>query len=174
MSLMDILQQYAARPTSTEQDFDEVVPQVPSDVLGDGLAHAFRSEQTPPFSAMVQQLFGNSNPQLRAGLLNQLVRTVGPAVLANIAGGLFGRMAQAQGGRSGAGSTGAAPSITPDDAEQVSAEQVGKIAAAAEKKDPTVIDRIGGFYSEHPDLVKMLGGAALAIALGRMAGRVKR
>jgi hypothetical protein len=172
MSLMEILQPYAARPTSTEQDFDDIAPQVPPEVLGDGLAQAFRSDQTPPFSDMVQQLFGHSNPRLRAGLLNQLIRTVGPAALANIAGGLFGRMAQAQGGRSGAGSTSPDPTITPDDAERVSAEQIGKIVAAAEKKDPSVVDRVSGFYGQHPDAVKMLGGAALAIALGRIAQRM--
>jgi hypothetical protein len=173
MSLMEILQPYAARPTSTEQDFDEVATQVPPDVLGDGLAQAFRSEQTPPFSDMAQQLFGNSNPQLRAGLLNQLIRTVGPAALSNIAAALFGRMANVQGGRAGAGSTGAQPTITPEDAELVSAEQVGQIVAAAERKDPTIIDRVGEFYGQHPEVVKMLGGAALAIALGRIAHRMK-
>jgi hypothetical protein len=28
---------------------------------------------------------------------------------------------------------------------------------------------MGDFYSQHPDLVKSIGGAALAIALGHMA-----
>ena len=44
------------------------------------------------------------------------------------------------------------------------------IAAHAEKKDPTIMDRAGEFYAQHPDLVKGLGAAALAIALGRMHG----
>jgi hypothetical protein len=104
MGLMDILQQYAGRanagapPTdgSPEKDFDQVAQQVPPDVLGHGVAHAFRSDQTPPFGDMVSQMFGNSNPQQRAGLLNQLMRSIGPAVLARVAGGAlggFGRIA---------------------------------------------------------------------------------
>ena len=42
------------------------------------------------------------------------------------------------------------------------------IAEHAEKKDPSIMDRAGEFYAQHPDLVKGLGAAALAIALGRM------
>ncbi len=30
---------------------------------------------------------------------------------------------------------------------------------------PGVLDKIGGFYADHPQLVKTLGSAALAIAL---------
>ena len=35
--------------------------------------------------------------------------------------------------------------------------------------DPSILDRIGSVYGKHPEAVKMLGGAALAIALGRIA-----
>jgi hypothetical protein len=167
MGLMDILQQYAARPTSTEKDFDEVVPQVPAEVVGDGLAHAFRSDATPPFGNMVSQLFGGSNPQLRAGLLNQLIRAVGPAVLAKIAGGALGRFGQAP-------AVTASPTVSETDAAQVSPDQVREIAEEAQKQDPGVLDRIGGFYAQHPEIVKGLGGAALAIALGQMATRMRR
>jgi len=165
MGLMDILQQYAARPTSTETDFDEVAPQVPADVLGDGLAQAFRSDKTPPFGNMVSQMFGNSNPQLRAGLLTQLIAAVGPALLGKLAGGGLGRFAQG---------AGAAEAVTPDAAAQVTPEQVREIAAEAEKRDPTIMDRIGSFYAQHPEVVKGLGGAALAIALGQIATRMRR
>jgi len=167
MSIMDILQQYADRPTDTHADFDEVASQVPPDVLGDGVAQALRSDRTPPFSDMVGQLFGNSNGQQRAGLLTQLIRAVGPAVLSSIAGGALGRLAQ---GGSGA----AEPRVTPSDAERVTPEQIRDIAAAAEKKDPSVLDKVGAYYAQHPEIVKVLGGAALAIALGQMANRMKR
>jgi hypothetical protein len=167
MGVMDILQQYAVRPTSTEDDFDEVVRQVPQDVLGDGVAQAFRSQQTPPFPAMVQQLFGHSSPQLRSGLLSHLIRAVGPAVLANIAGGAFKRMAQAKPGA-------AEPSIAPTDLERITPEQVREIAAEAEKKDPSVLDRVGEVYAQQPQALKILGGAALAIALGQMANQMRR
>jgi hypothetical protein len=166
MGLTDILQQYAARPTSTEQDFDEVAGQVPHDVLSDGVTHAFRSEQTPPFGSIVSQLFGGGSPQLRAGLIGQLVRTLGPAVLAKLGSGAFGRFAQSGGSLES--------QVRPEDVRDLSPEQVREIAEEAEKKDPGVLDRVGSMAAQHPQALKILGGAALAIALGRIAGRGQR
>jgi hypothetical protein len=167
MSIMDILQQYAARATDTHQDFDEVAKQVPPEVLGDGIAQAMRSGRTPPFGDMVGQLFGHSNPLQRAGLLTQLIRSVGPGALASIAGGVLGRLGQ---------SAGSAPQaqVSPADVESVTSEQAREIAAAAEKQDPGVMDKVGSYYAQHPEVFKALGGAALAIALGQMANRMKR
>ena len=170
MNIMDILKQYADRPTDTQTDFDEVVRQVSPDVLGNGIAQAFRSDQTPAFATMLGSLFGGSNSQQRAGLLNQLIRTVGPAVLSSIAGGALGRFVQGVQGAQGS----APASVTPSDAEQVTPEQMQKIAVAAEKEDPGVLDKVAAYYAQHPEVVKVLGGAALAIALGQMATRMKR
>ncbi len=78
--------------------------------------------------------------------------------IASVAGGVLGRVL---GG-------GATPTITPDQASQISPADAGAIAAHAEKTDPSVMDRAGEFYAQHPQLVKGLGAAALAIALGRM------
>ena len=174
MKLIDILQQYAARPTSTETDFDEVAPQVSPDVLGDGIAHAFRAQQTPPFANMVQQLFGGSNLSLRAGLLNQLVGALGPGLLGKVAGGIFGNKGQTGSGAANAPGSGGLPSISASDAEKITPDQVREIAEQAEKADPSILDRIGSFYGKHPEAVKMLGGAALAIALGRIGKRTAR
>jgi hypothetical protein len=167
MGLMDILQQYAVRATDTHQDFDEVTKQVPPEVLGDGLAQAMRSDRTPPFGDMVGQLFGHSNAQQRAGLLTQLIRSIGPGALASIAGGVLGRLGQSAGGS-------AQPQVSPADVSQVTPEQAREIAAAAEKQDPGVMDKVGSYYAQHPEVFKALGGAALAIALGQMANRMKR
>ena len=60
------------------------------------------------------------------------------------------------------------PTITPEQASSISPQDAAVIAAHAEKKDPSIMDRAGEFYAQHPDLVKGLGAAALAIALGRM------
>ena len=57
MNVMDILKQYAERPTDTETDFDEVARQVSPDVLGSGIAQAFRSDQTPSFGDMIGSLW---------------------------------------------------------------------------------------------------------------------
>jgi hypothetical protein len=165
VGIVDILRQYAERPTDTHTDFDEVAREVPPDVLGDGLAHALRSDRTPAFGELAGRLFGNSDPGLRAGLLSQLIRSLGPAVLSSIAGGALSRL--------GAGRGAGQPEVSAEDATHVTPDQVREIADEAEKKDPGVLDRVGAIYAQHPDVFKALGGSVLAIALGQMARRVK-
>ena len=60
--------------------------------LSQGLGQAFRSDQTPPFAQMAAQLFGNSDPTRRAGMLNQILSSVGPGVLASLASGGLGNL----------------------------------------------------------------------------------
>ena len=43
------------------------------------------------------------------------------------------------------------------------------IATHAEQHSPGIIDKMSGFYAQHPGLIKTLGGAALTIALAKMA-----
>ena len=165
MGILDILQQYtdlARAPTDRVQEhFDQVARQSDPRDLGNGVAAAFRSDATPPFGQMIGDLFGRSDPQQRAGILNQIVRSVGAGGLASVAGGILGRVL-------GGGAGGATPTITPEQASSISPKDAAVIAEDAEKKDPSILDRAGEFYAEHPDLVKGLGAAALAIALGRM------
>ena len=170
MGLMDILQQYSSQGVAPDHNvafehFDEVARSAPPQALGGGIAEAFRSNQTPPFGQMVAQLFGQSNPQQRAGLLNQLLSSVGPGMLAGVGGGMLGKML-------GQGNAGNAQ-VTPDQAAQLTPQQVEQVATHAEKHDPTVVDKVGGFYSAHPGLVKTLGSAALSIALASVAGRMR-
>ena len=163
MGVMDILKMYADQPTSTEDDFDEVARQVPPEVLGSGITEALESRQTPPFADMVQQLFGRSSPQLKSDLLGRLVRAAGPAVLAKIAGGALGR--------AGSSSAGAATALP--DPDSVTPDQVREIADEARRSDPGVLGQVSEIYAKHPETLKVLGGAALAIALGQMAKRMK-
>ncbi|MEP6941919.1 MAG: hypothetical protein ABI981_03225 [Betaproteobacteria bacterium] len=166
---MDILQQYTGNTgesANAHQHFDEVARQAPPEVLGQGVADAFRNDATPSFGAMVGQMFGQSNPQQQAGVLNQLLRSIGPGALAALGGGILGRMSAP----AGAG----VPQVTPDQAAQVTPTQVQDIAARAEQHDPSVLDRIGGYYAQHPEVVKTLGSAALAIALAGVASRMRR
>ena len=139
-------------------------------MLGSGIAQAFRSDRTPPFADMLGSLFGGSNPQQRAGVLGELLRSVAPAVLSGLAGGALGRFAQSALG----GGSSAPPAIGPDEADRLTPEQVKEVAVAAEKADPGVLDKLGTYYAQHPELVKILGGTALAIALGQVATRMKR
>jgi hypothetical protein len=171
MGLMDILQQYTnttalPNPNIAHEHFDEVSRTAPPEILGQGVADAFRADNTPPFGEMVGQMFGQSNPQQQAGVLNQLLRSIGPGVLAALGGGILGRMS--------APANAGVPQVTPEQASQVTPEQVQDIATRAEQHDPSVLDKIGGFYAEHPQLVKTLGSAALAIALAGVANRMRR
>jgi hypothetical protein len=61
--------------------------------------------------------------------------------------------------------------LTPEQVEQLSPEQVQEIASHAEQENPGIIDHMSRFYAQNPTLVKALGGAALAIALGKLAQR---
>jgi hypothetical protein len=166
----NILQQYsgaqdgAQAPESVGDDFDRFSQAAPQSAIADGLAAAFRSEQTPAFGQMVGQLFRQSNGQQRASILNTLIATLGPTVISQLFSG---------GGASGLGGLlgGGQNEVTPEQAAQVSPEVVEKIAEHAEQKDPSIIDRLSNFYAEHPTLVKSLGAAALAIAMSQIARR---
>lgn len=165
MGLLDILNQYtnpsAVPPGNVLQHFDEVAQQAAPQDLGRGIAAAMRSDATPSFGNVVGSLFGQSNPQQQAGVLNQLVQSIGPAALSSVAGGVLGRIL-------GGSSTAAVPTISPAQASQLSPADVNAIATHAQAQNGSVVDKIGGFYAQHPDLVKSLGAAALAVALGHM------
>ena len=177
IDLGNLLRPYAggaAPPPSVDDDFDEVARQVPPGQLSDGLAAAFRSDNTPPFGQMVGQLFGGANPNQRAGMLTSLIAGLAPAVLSSLASRAGNNAGNGSGGLGGIlgrllpGSD-APPTVTPDQAATMSPAEVEEIAAHAEKANPGIVDQMSSFYAEHPQLVKGLGAAALAIALGRMA-----
>src|ERR671916_2894698 len=140
MSWMDqignILQQYSgasaqAAPDNVQDDFDQFAQNAPPSAVADGLAAAFRSEETPPFPSMVSQLFDRSDGQQRAGILNTLIRTLGPTLVAQILA------RRAGGGASGGGGIGdllggllggGQPQVTPDVAQQIPTDAVEEIA----------------------------------------------
>ena len=166
MGLLDILQQYAGKamaPASDTADhFDEVARHASTGDLGAGIAAALRSDATPPFGQLVGNLFGNGSSQQQAGMLNQILQTLGPTALSGVAGGALGRIF---------GSGGVPAKITPQQASQLSPAEVSAIAAHAEQQDPSIVDRLGDFYAQHPTLVKTLGAAALGIAMSHMSAR---
>jgi hypothetical protein len=177
MGLMDILQQYTnatavPNPDNTREHFDQVSGAAPPEILGQGVGDAFRAESTPPFGEMVGKMFGQSNPQQQAGVLNQLLSSIGPGVLSAFGGGILGRLLAPSNGV--APPTGGLPQLTPQQASQMTPEQVQQIATHAEQHDPSILDTIGGFYAQHPQLVKTLGSAALAITLAGVSSRMRR
>jgi hypothetical protein len=45
------------------------------------------------------------------------------------------------------------------------------MAAQAERRNPSVVDEVSGFYAQHPQAVKALGGLALTVALQHILKR---
>jgi hypothetical protein len=164
--LSGVLKQYANSSASGQinanvnEHFDQVAQAVPSSSLADGLAAAFRSNSTPGFGQMLGGLFNQSNGDQKAGILNQLLASAGPGALSQLAGG---------GGGLAALLTGGVSKLTSEQAQSVAPDLVQQLATHAEKNDPSLIDKASAFYSQHPALVKTLGGAALTIAMAKMA-----
>ena len=170
MSLLDILNQYTGQATpgpDTNAHFDQAAQQTPLSDLGSAITAMLHSNATPGFGQTMGQLFNQSNPQQQAGLLNQILQTIGPAAL-GAAGGVLGNLLGTT--SSAATSAGTMPTITPEQASQVSQQQVQDIATHAEQHDPSIVDQAGAFYAQHPTLVKSLGAAALAIGLSHLRG----
>lgn len=167
-----LLQQYlgpgSGQPVANATDhYQQVAQNAPPGVVSQGLAEAFRSDQTPPFAQMVGQLFNQANPQQQAGMLNQLLSGLGPAALAALAkSGALGGLAPQVGG-------GAPAAISPQQAAQITPEQVQQIADHAQQHNPGVVDQMSDFYAQHSGLVKTLGGAVLTIALAKIANGMK-
>ena len=142
---MDVLGHYLQQtdrpPPQVHEDFDHVAQDSPPEALGRGLEDAFKSDATPPFEQMVGQLFGRSNPQQRAGFLNELL-----------------------------GSLRGTP-VSPEDAQHVPVKEVEAAAAEAARANPSIIERASRFYANHPQLVQTLGNVALSIAMSSMARR---
>lgn len=137
--------------------FDEVARQASPDELGAGLAEALRSDQTPPMGEMVSQLFGRSSPGEQAGMLNQILGSLGPALAGALGGGVLGRILRP-------GQT----EVTPEQAKEISPRDVSDIVTKAEKERPEIVDQLGRYYAQHSGLIKTLGSTALLIALAKM------
>jgi hypothetical protein len=112
-----------------------------------------------PTPETVSSVFRQSNPDQQAGLLNQPVGAIGPAALASVPG--LKELAGSSGG----------PTVTSQQASQISELQVQEVVARAQRDNPSVVDQVSGFYAQHPDVVKALGGAAITIAIQHIARR---
>jgi hypothetical protein len=143
--------------------FDKVAGAAPQGELAQGLSHVFNSDQTPPFEQMVGGLFGKSSPDQKAGMLNQIISSLGPSagsVLGGV-GGLGGLASVLQGGGT----------VTPAQAQEVSPAAVEAIAKKAQQANPSIVDSISGFYAKNPQLVKAIGAGALALLMSRIVRR---
>jgi hypothetical protein len=109
---------------------------------------------------MAAQLFANGNSQQQAGMLNGLMATLGPAMIAKFAGGAP---------NSPLASLLQSGSVTPAQAASVSPADVEALTSHAQGQDPSIIDRVSAVYAQHPVLIKSLGAAALTIAMKKIA-----
>jgi hypothetical protein len=152
-SLGDLLNQATKGSAPAEHvhaAYDQVAEAVPRGDLAEGLSHAFKSDETPPFAQMVSGLFDQSTPEQKAGFVNHLLGVLGPAGFAQAL--------------SAAGIGGG-----PQAAEQLSPEAVRVLAQQAAVKDPSIIDKAASFYAQHPTLVKSIGVGALALLMRRIS-----
>ncbi len=138
--------------SASSHDLSQAAPQS----LAGALSAAFRSDQTPAFPSMLSNLFSNSDGQQRAGLLNQLLGAAGPSLLGSAVGGPLANLLKG-------GST-----VTAEQAAQISPEAVQNLAEHAQKANPSVIDQVSGFYSQHPRVVQALGAGAMAMIMSHM------
>jgi hypothetical protein len=171
-----LLRQYtsggAAAAAQTAPDvhahFDEVAQAAPQSAIAEGLTAAFNSDKTPAFGQMLSTLFNNSNGDQKAGMVNQLLSSVSPAMLTQVlsGAGLAGML----------GSLGSTrkPQLTAEQAQQLSPEAVQQLATHAQNANPSVVESVSNFYAQHTTLVKTLGGAALSIALAKVAERQRQ
>jgi hypothetical protein len=150
----------AGNQSRAEADFDQVSRTAPRDALSSGLADAFRSPQTPPFASMLSQMFAQSNRSQRASVVNTLITTLGPMVVARIL---------SQRGAPVPSQLQAGQALAPDAAEQIPPDAVEALAKEAEDKDPSIVERVSEFYAGQPAVIKALGGAALVVAMAKIA-----
>lgn len=162
-----ILEQYSGSPSTpgtasqapgnVSEHFDNVAQAVPQNVLAQGLSEAFRSNQTSSFAEMVGNLFRQSDPAQKTGILNKLVVAAGPSASAWLTSkGLSGLVSEPG-------------QVNPQSVAQVSPETVSELASHAQTQSPSIVDEVSGFYAQHPALVKGLGAAALAIVMSKMS-----
>ena len=156
MGLLDSLVQ-AVSGGGNPQQFNQVAQEAPTDVLAKGLAAAFGSDQTPAIGNMAGQLFGQSDGAQKAGMLNQLMAALGPTVMAGLAGGVLGKVMNP-------GQT----QVTPEQAQQLSPQQVQDVVNHANEVHPGVADQLGQFYAQHRGLINTLGGIAATVAMMKM------
>jgi|SRR5215467_3460621 len=159
-TVSDIVDRYKtgrSDDTATHEEFQQVAQSAPRDAVTNGIAGMFKSDETPPFASMISNLFAESNPDQKTGLLNHLLSAVPPSTIAAIPG------------LAGLGNLlGSNRDAVDTAAKQLSPDQVQQLAAHAEAKDPGIIEKVSGFYAQHPGVMKALGGMALAVAMKHM------
>jgi len=145
-----------ANPQDAMQHYQQVASQAPPSVLAGALAAIFRSPQTGSFGQNVSSMFGQSNPDQRAGILNTLLASGGAGILSKL--GLQPGTTQ----------------VSPQQAQQIQPGVVEQAATHAQEHDPSIVDRASEFYARHPTLVQALGTGAAIMAVQHIIGNGER
>src|SRR5215831_13518209 len=85
--LKQMLNQYTSGATpagDTAAHFQQVAQSVDRGTLAQGIAAAMRSDDTPPFSQLVSQLFASGSGEQKLAMLNTLFSSVPPDVRAEL------------------------------------------------------------------------------------------
>jgi hypothetical protein len=143
MRWMDVLSQYRDAPA--------VPPHVASDF--DSVANEVPRHE---LSEGLEEAFRSEQTPPMEQMVRRLFEHSDPDQRA----GLLNRIREAQGQRP----------ITPDEARDFAPTEVEKLAGQA-RANPPMLQRISSFYAEHPQVVRMLGQAALGVVMNRMAMR---
>jgi hypothetical protein len=150
-----------ASETDIHSAFDKVAGAAPQGALAESISHVFNSDQTPPFEQMLGGLFGQSSPDQKAALLNQVLAGLGPAagnVLGGL-GGLGGLASVLQGGGT----------VSAAQAQEVNPQAIEGLARKAREINPGIVDAVSGFYAKNPQLVKAIGAGALALLMTKLS-----
>src|SRR5277367_1747350 len=165
--LGNLLKQYtsggaaAAPAPDVHAHFDQVTQAAPASAISEGLTAMFNSDKTPAFGQMLSTLFNNSTGEQKAGMVNQLLSSVNPAMLTQILGA------------AGVAASGTSQ-LTPEQAQKLSPDAVQQLAAHAQSSNPSVVQSVSTFYAQHTTLIKTLGGAAMTVALAKVAERQRQ
>lgn len=148
---------------SAPDDFDQVAQHAPPDLLAQGLAGAFRSQNTPPFAQMLSQVFSQAGGDQKAGIINALIAAAGPALLQQLlGGGGMGNLADLLGGGG---------HVTPEQAQMIPPQAIESMAQQAEQSNPSVIDAVSGFLGGQPGTVRNAFGPDILSSVLSHLGR---
>jgi hypothetical protein len=160
MGLLDqfsnVLQQYSggrapSNPDEAVQHFQQVAAKAPPSALSGALGAIFRSPQTGTFGQNVSSMFGQLDPNQRAGILNTLLSSGGAGILAQL------------------GLSPATTHVSPEQAQQVAPQAVEEATNSVQSPNPSIIDRASEFYAQHPTLVKAMGAGAALLAMQHLS-----
>ncbi len=145
------------RLVSAEHSYDlelrssyrEIADRAPRPVMADGLAAAFRSSNQG-FAHLLAHLFARCDDEQRRTLFDVLASSL--------------TLSSRQELIRARGSTG----------QRAVIEGVQSMAAEAARSDPSIVDRVGAFFSELPDVTKHLPVPTIAAVLAHVVPRLER